>query len=245
MSWQQRWLDRYYDRSKGWVGGTERFQRMIAEGIRPQAEILEIGAGPTNEMSNFLADLGPLHGVDPDPDVANNTALTSWKLLDGDRIDYPDSSFDVCVSNYVVEHVADAQRHLGEVRRVLRPGGSYLFRTPNLWHYVSMISRWTPHRFHLLVANRMRHMDEESHDPYPTHYVLNTRRAIREQAAAAGLALSKLEMIEPEPMYGLHNRLAFLLFMGYERVVNSSDLFSGFRVNILGKLVRPAAGGEV
>jgi hypothetical protein len=46
-------------------------------------------------------------------------------------------------------------------------------------------------------------------------------------------------MIEAEPSYGAAHPLLFYPMMAYERVVNSSDLFSVFRVNILGTLRKP------
>ena len=39
--------------------------------------------------------------------------------------------FDVVLSTDLIEHVPDLDRHLDEVRRVLRPGGRYLIKTPN------------------------------------------------------------------------------------------------------------------
>lgn len=240
--WQQRWLARFYDPESGWWNGTERFHAMIAERVPQPARILEIGAGPSNPTSRFLAGLGELHGLDPDPEVAGNDALAGYAVLEGSSFPYDEGAFDVCVSNYVIEHVAEARRHLEEVHRVLVPGGAYLFRTPNLFHYVGLAAHFTPHWLHLRLANRLRNAPEDSHDPYPTTYRLNTRRAIRRQAHAAGFSVERLVMIESEPMYGLSNRALFLLFMVYERSVNSSERFAGLRVNILGSLRKDAPG---
>ena len=41
--------------------------------------------------------------------------------------------FDLVLSFDVIEHIPDTERHLLEVRRVLKPGGSYLLQTPNKW----------------------------------------------------------------------------------------------------------------
>jgi ubiquinone/menaquinone biosynthesis C-methylase UbiE len=47
------------------------------------------------------------------------------------RMPYPDSHFDVLVSNQVMEHVRDYPTTLSEMRRVLKPGGSCLHLFPS------------------------------------------------------------------------------------------------------------------
>jgi SAM-dependent methyltransferase len=49
---------------------------------------------------------------------------------DIERLTYPNASFDVVTSTEVFEHVADDHRGFGEVRRVLRPGGAFIFTVP-------------------------------------------------------------------------------------------------------------------
>jgi SAM-dependent methyltransferase len=43
----------------------------------------------------------------------------------------PDEAFDLVVSVEVLEHVEDDERFVGEVWRVLKPGGMFLMTTPN------------------------------------------------------------------------------------------------------------------
>jgi SAM-dependent methyltransferase len=236
LNWHERYLQRFYNRSRGWKDGTQEFHELCSHVVPAAGRILEIGAGPSNATSRFLAGLGELHGLDPDPDVRNNDALTGASVLENERFPYADASFDVCASNYVIEHVADPLQHLAEVRRVLRPGGAYVFRMPNRFHYVTVVSALTPHRVHLLLANRLRGLSEESHDPYPTVYRMNSRRAVRRFAGRAELTVEHLELIEKEPTYGAASRVLFLAFTGYERVVNSTDLLQNLRSTILGVL---------
>ena len=49
---------------------------------------------------------------------------------DGITLPFEDDYFDACVSFEVFEHVFDGQKVLGELRRVLRPGGTLLITTP-------------------------------------------------------------------------------------------------------------------
>jgi SAM-dependent methyltransferase len=47
------------------------------------------------------------------------------------RVPFDDGEFDAVVSFEAIEHVADAEQALDELRRVLRPGGLLLISTPN------------------------------------------------------------------------------------------------------------------
>jgi SAM-dependent methyltransferase len=239
VSWQQTYLDRHYG-SPGHVDGTTEFHAMCAAHIPSGAAILEVGAGPSNPTSRYLSSLGHLSGLDIDPVVRSNEYLADARVLETDRYPFADSHFDACVSNYVLEHVADPGSHLSEISRILRPGGVYLFRTPNLYHFIPIVSRLTPHWVHEAIANRLRNLGEDAPDPYPTYYRLNSRRAIHLAATQANLRVRELRMVEKEPSYGMASRLLFVTFMLYERVVNSSPLFADLRVNVFGVLERPS-----
>jgi len=239
MSWQQAYLARFYGRSRRWVDGTTKFHAMCAALIPTGSDILEIGAGPSNPTSRYLSSLGRLSGVDIDPAVRSNDALKEVRVLDTWTYPFADASFDACVSNYVLEHVEDPVAHLSEVGRILRPRGVYVFRTPNLYHFIPLVSRLAPHRFHQAVANRLRNLPREAPDPYRTYYRLNSRGAITRAATRTGLHARELRMVEKEPSYGMASKVLFLAFMLYERAVNSSELLAGLRVNIFGVLERP------
>jgi SAM-dependent methyltransferase len=234
-----RLFSRYYFDRKGYLGGTDEFHAMCASWLRGAGEILEIGAGPANTTSTFLATLGRTTGVDVSDEVRKNLSLSESHVYDGRALPFPHDAFDGCVSNYVVEHVEDVVAHFREVRRVLRPGGVYLFRTPNLLHYVALASRLLPHIGHLLVANRLRSLPAEAHDPWPTFYRANRPAVIRRLASRAGLEPIELRMVEKEPTYARASPWLYFPLMAYERLVNSSRLGAPFRANIFGVLQRP------
>ncbi len=229
--WQETYTERFYRRRSGWVDGTTQFHRLCSTVIPRGSVILEVGAGPTNPTSAYLAAIGELHGLDVDPAVSTNSSLKSARVLGGSRYPYADGSFDACVSNYVVEHLESPGAHLAEVRRTLKRGGAYVFRTPNRRHYVALVSRQAPHWLHVRVANPLRGLPEEAHAPYPTYYRLNDGPSIREEARRAGFTVERLEMVEKEPSYGMASRLLFLLGVAYERVVNSTVRLAFLRAN--------------
>src|SRR5580658_7799529 len=140
----QHLYDRFYPKP-AFRGGTLPFLDLCAASIPKAAEILEVGAGSKNETTAWLSTLGRVTALDIDPDVMNNCDAARSLVFDGVDFPIPDESFDVCVSNWVLEHVADPVSHFREVARILRPGGVYCFRTPNLFHYVMLGSRLMPH----------------------------------------------------------------------------------------------------
>lgn len=236
MSWQQEYLNRFYNRSKGWVDGTTAFHQICSGAISPGSNILEIGAGPTNPTSAFLATLGKLHGVNIDPAASANRHLISSAVIERDHYPFESATFDACVSNYVLEHVEHPDQHLAEVRRVLKLGGVYVFRTPNRFHYVSLIASLTPHWFHELAANRVRGLPLDAHEPYPTFHALNDAESIRVEAQRAGLYVEELQLIEKEPSYGMSSRILFFPLMAYERIVNFTPKLAVLRANIFAVL---------
>ncbi len=169
-------------------------------------------------------------------EILGNVHLKTASLAQNDLYPLPNESFDLAVSNYVVEHVDDARRHLSEIKRVLRPGGCYLFRTPNLLHATSPWQRFkvdtTDTKSHLLLANPLRRLASGSHEPWPTVYAMNTPAAVRRHAGDVGFEVEQMELVEKEPSYGMYARPLFLTFMAYERLVNASPRLAPLRANL-------------
>jgi 2-polyprenyl-3-methyl-5-hydroxy-6-metoxy-1,4-benzoquinol methylase len=146
--------------------------------------------------------------------------------------------FDTVYCDYVLEHVERPEGFLLEVFRVLKPGGAFFFRTPNLWHYVSLAARLLPHGVHARVANKARGLGAGAHEPYPTWHRMNTRRTLRGLCAEAGFRELDMVLFEGEPSYLMFSSLSFLAGVAYERAVNASPRFARLRANIMGRAVK-------
>jgi ubiquinone/menaquinone biosynthesis C-methylase UbiE len=196
-----------------------------------------VGAGPTPEpaLRRLRGEVGHLVGVDVDPVVLTNEDLDEAHVSDGVSLPFPEAAFDFVYSDWTVEHVEKPLAFLREIRRVLKPGGELFFRTTNLGHYVTTVSAHTPHWFHKLVANRVRGLKEEEHDPWPTYYRLNSPAAVRRQLQSAGFEEIAIELIEPYPVYLVFNPLAFRVGIAYERLVNRWAWSSRFRLILIAR----------
>ncbi len=101
--------------------------------------VLDIGCGG-GFTSEFIAQKGAtVSGIDLS-DVSIETAKThaiesgltiDYRSGNAENLPYEDNSFDVVCCVDVLEHLGDVARAIAEVKRVLKPGGTFLFDTIN------------------------------------------------------------------------------------------------------------------
>lgn len=119
-----------------------RLRRLGAESWPRDAEVAELFCGRGNGL-NALQHLGftRLEGVDLSPAlVANYTGLAKCVVADCRQLPFPNASRDIAIVQGGLHHLpelpGDLERVVGEVRRVLRPGGLFMvvepWRTPFL-----------------------------------------------------------------------------------------------------------------
>jgi SAM-dependent methyltransferase len=237
----QRLYDRHYPVREGAPrrgDGSRMFYDWIRSTPRlAQAKVLNVGAGPTPEpaLRRLRGEVGRLVGVDVDPVVMTNEDLDEAHVSDGVSLPFPDAEFDFAFSDWTVEHVEKPVPFLREVRRVLKPGGQFFFRTTNRGHYVTTVAAHTPHWFHRLIANRVRDLTREDHEPWPTYYRMNSRAAVLRNLRDAGFEDITIELIEPYPVYLVFNPLAFRIGIAYERLVNRWAWSSRFRLILIAR----------
>lgn len=234
MSALTRWMDRawYPEHTKNWDDAL--FREEVLRHLGPEVTLLDLGAGAgiVSQM-NFRGRARRVCGVDLDPRVVDNPFLDEGKVSDAGGIPYPDSAFDVVISDNVLEHLDAPADVFREVARVLRPGGVFLFKTPNKWHYMPTIARMTPHGFHQFV-NRIR---GRAHvDTFPTRYRANTRSSVLSLAEQTGFAVVFVRRIEGRPEYLRMTAPTYIAGMLYERVVNVTEALAPFRVLLVGAL---------
>lgn len=219
------------------------FRNKILQHIQSSSEILDLGAGAgiVSHM-NFKGLASRVCGVDLDPRVVDNPFLDEGRISDAGEIPYGSACFDLVFSDNVFEHLDHPEVVFREVSRVLKPGGLFLFKTPNKWHYMPTIARFTPHAFHQFV-NRLRGRD--SVDTFPTRYRANTKNDIDKLASLTGFVVESLDRIEGRPEYLRITWPTYLIGAGYERLVNSTSKLEPFRIVIIGVLKKHDTGSSI
>lgn len=105
---------------------------------RKIARVLEVAAG-TGVVTRALAalpDIGAIVATDLNQamiDQAKTVGTTrpvEWRQADAMQLPFPDASFDAVVCQFGVMFFPDKAKAFAEAKRVLKPGGAYLF---NVW----------------------------------------------------------------------------------------------------------------
>ncbi|HEX6186666.1 MAG TPA: class I SAM-dependent methyltransferase [Pyrinomonadaceae bacterium] len=115
---KRRWLR---ERRRRKVGRAYDMAMEIARVVPRGSEVLDVGCGNGYIAHHLSALLGKsVTGID----VAGSTdAPIDYRQYNGREFPAPDSSFDAVVLAYVLHHAQDVHLMLGEMKRVLRPGG--------------------------------------------------------------------------------------------------------------------------
>lgn len=100
-----------------------------------RGEVLELGFGAGLNLPFYGEGTERIHIIDPDQTgrdkaaqrIADSPAQVVDAGLDGARIDLPDASMDHVVCTWTLCTIPQVEAALLEVKRVLKPGGSFRF----------------------------------------------------------------------------------------------------------------------
>jgi len=158
----------------------------------------------------------------------------------GEEIPLPSASVDVIVSEYVVEHLAQPEIVLREAWRLLRPGGCFVFVTPNLLSYSGLVTHFTPQSFHLIFLQRLLRLGGSGNErPYPTAFRMNTLWAVRRLARETGFEVRELHTGVDHPTYTYPFPVIHQIAVLWHLLLDKLELLAPFRITLIGVLEKP------
>lgn len=165
-----------------WRAGQDRRLAMIRASVPSlaHARVLDNGCG----IGTYVAHLRPLAeevwGLEYEPDRIHEAArrLGSADRLvcaAGEQLPFAGSSFDLVLSNEVIEHVQDDARACAEMVRVLRPGGRAVIFCPNRWYPVEQHGVYWRGAYHFGNIPLVNYLPDPLRDRLAPHVRTYTR----------------------------------------------------------------------
>ncbi len=198
---QNRYRDLYQAQQPNWRPATDVFAEAVADRSRPDSRVLDLGCG----RGGLVEQLNPrplVIGVDPDMVslVGHRLPRLPRAAAFSHALPFESGVFDIVYATWLLEHLDFPERTLNEVGRVLRPGGVFIFITPNARHPLSVVNRTLGQLGRWQQALVGRAYGRAGDDTFPTRYLANTAGDLQTLAQTAGLSLAHLATV-PDPTY--------------------------------------------
>jgi ubiquinone/menaquinone biosynthesis C-methylase UbiE len=171
----------------------ETINKYLKQYAAPGAKLLDCGCGLGDILSG-LPDGYELHGFD----FAHSNVKVAQRRLEGRaevrqgslyEIPYPDNSFDVALCTEVLEHLEQDDKAVGEIARILKPGGfimaavPYQFYWPDYLRLMGHFRHYTRQSFSKLLGDKGL-VPERYLENYPNWHHKYTRKYVFVRAEA-------------------------------------------------------------
>ncbi len=184
------------------LGVHEVLRRELPQG---RLAIYEAGGGSSSFLPMDVLSRSHVTVVDIDEDqVRNNTYADEAILGDVQTYRFGPETFDVVICYNVIEHLPDVEAALLNFRDALKHGGMILIGAPNPHSLSGVVTKYSPHWFHVWFYRNIRgikNAGQPGEPPFPTYFhPLVTLSKLEAFAAAHGLDMIYRREVE-SPRY--------------------------------------------
>lgn len=236
-----------------WQASGDVYERLVRESLlystqrnddlrRPATEVattvtttrlLDLGGGRGGLIELIHGEVGFAAALDPDLISLREHRVRTLPRASGlaDSIPFPADQFDCVTATWLIEHLAEPERAFGEVRRVLRPGGRFVFLTPNALHPLVMANRLS--QVSPMLQRRLipRLYARSEADTFAVRYLANTGKRLRAVCERVGFNL-ELKFVG-DPTYTAFNTSLFKLSAFLETFIPNEG-----KIHIIGVAVK-------
>lgn len=231
---QNEWRERYRSEHPDWRPATEVFAGHVRERLQPHSRLLDVGCGRGGLVEQLAHTPARMAGVDPDlSSLREHRLITLPRAVAlSNQLPFVAGSFDIVLAGWLLEHLTDPAASFAAISRVLRPGGAFVFITPNGRHPLGRINLLAGQlgRAQGRIVDRLYGRAED--DTFPTAYRANTPQSLIRLAAGAGFSVETIDLIT-DPSYLAFNEPLF-------RVMSVIDgrLPADRRIHIVGVMLK-------
>ena len=222
---------KYSQIRSGWKNSETIYKESIVSNIKNQeCRILDIGCGHGELMADVYQNLENAYGLDPDASAIEKNHVIKNKFVGmAEKMPFESNFFDIVVCAWVLEHLSNPKEVFTEINRVLKPGGKFIFITPNIYNYNVWIIRLIPQRFHDFFTKRL--YGRQENDTFKKFYLVNSEFSIDKLLFDVGFKKSKF-ILNGDPSYISFNNFLFWFSCKLEQVIDKYFEFS--KVHIIG-----------
>jgi ubiquinone/menaquinone biosynthesis C-methylase UbiE len=220
------------------------YEEVLNKVVKDDIKWLDLGCGHQvlpawrfEQEKKLIEKAGMVVGIDADlPSVEKHRSVHLKLVGNISALPFRENSFDLITANMVVEHLDNPVLQFHEVSRVLKPGGIFVFHTPNARGYSTMLARLLPEGLKPALIRVLQ--GRPSEDVFKTFYRANTEADINRVASATGFNPMEIRLVASSAELAVIPPLAFLELLWIKLLLTKA--FRGLRTNLIVTLAKHA-----
>lgn len=208
------------------------YKNIVQKYISKESILLDGGCGSGKETPvNYRDKVKIAIGIDLSKGIYQNNSLHEKIVGSVYQIPLRNSCLDIIVSQELIEHLEHPGRFFKEAQRILKNDGIFIIMTPNLFGWRSIISKCTPHRFHVLMNKQIHDIDGK--DVFPTYYKANGYHRIREMLYKNNFRIIETHYYEGHPGTLTFSVITTCVEIAYTKMIQRYNILRALRETII------------
>lgn len=210
---QNELREQYRQINPAWQPATEVYADWVRRWLEPGSWVLDLGCGRGGLIEQLDQPLQQYIGIDPDWSSLAEHRLMNRQPPPGlvcaisHRLPFKTETIDLIFASWLLEHLPKPEEDMAEINRVLKPGGVFVFVTPNKRHPFTTFNRAIGRLGFLQGRMVERLYARPSDDTFPTYYRANTQHDIAKLVQGKPLIWADFQTVSDPTYYAFNDAL--------------------------------------